>query len=146
MNGNFLLREIAAGYGTNDDKVIIACIDRNTLKKIFTDWEWLNLGLLVSEQLCRLPEGERRETIAEIVSKIINKTAAEKLVVENIDLLFAPEFSLDVLKLLTMAGKNKLLVVLWHGSFQNGVLTYAEPGYKDYHKYEISKYNACCIV
>ncbi len=146
VNENLMLKEIAAGYATNGHKIIIACIDRNTLKTFFADWEWLNLGLRVSEQLCSLPKELRKESIADIVSKVVNDTAADNVIIENIDLLFAPEYSLDVLKLLTLAGKNKRLVVLWEGSFKDGVVTYAEPGCEDYHRYEIKNYDACCIA
>ncbi|GAB4258823.1 nucleotidyltransferase substrate binding protein [Thermincola ferriacetica] len=71
MNESLMLKEIAAGYATNGHKIIIACIDRNTLKTLFADWEWLNLGLRVSEQpSARLLKGAGNMTKERIVEKL----------------------------------------------------------------------------
>lgn len=146
MDGSLILKEVAEGYTVNSYKVIIACVDRNMLKLFFADWEWLNLGLLVSEQLCSMPEESRKQNIVDVVKKVINGTASDNVVVENIDLLFSPEYSLDVIKLFTLAGKNKRLIVLWEGTFKDGMITYAEPDCEDYHKYEIKNYDVYCIT
>ncbi|NSW90669.1 MAG: BREX-3 system P-loop-containing protein BrxF [Firmicutes bacterium] len=146
MDGHLMLKEIAEGYSVKSQKVIIACVDRDILKYFFSNWEWLNLGLIVSEHLLKLPKEARKEEIVDIVRKIIEVTDSENVVIENIDVLFSPEYSLDVIKLFTLAGKNKRLIILWEGTFKNGILTYAEPGYDDYHSYEIKNYDAYCIT
>ena len=146
MYGDLVLKEVAKDYSTNSYKLIIACVDRNLVKLFFSDWEWINLGLVVSEQLHKLPVEARSHSIVDIVRNELSNISCDNIVVENIDLLFSPEYSLDVLKLFTLLGKTKRLIVIWDGTFKDGLVTYSEPGSKDYHKYEIKNFNAYCIT
>ena len=146
MTGNLMLKEIAEGYTVDSNKVIIACVDKNIVKAFFSQWEWVNLGLALSERLITIPKESRKQSIVEIVKKQVDDTALENVVIENIDLLFSPEYSLDVIKLFTLIGKTKRLVVIWEGAFKDGVVTYAEPDSQDYHRYEIKNYDAYCIT
>jgi hypothetical protein len=88
----------------------------------------------------------RNHAVADMVKEVIRNTRSDRVVVDNIDLLFSPEYSLDVIKLFIMAADNKNLVILWEGTFKDGLVTYSEPGFKDYHVYEINNYNAYCIT
>ena len=63
VDGYLPLKEIAQGYTEKSQKIIIACVDRDILKYFFPDWEWLSLGLIVSEHLLSLPEEARKEWI-----------------------------------------------------------------------------------
>ena len=150
MDRHLTLSEIAeeytAGYAANGKKIIIACVERDVLKCFFSDWEWLNLGLIVSERLLKMPKEARKQGIADIARKAIEGAVSGNVVIENIDLLFSPEYALDVIKLFTLAGKNKCLVILWEGTYRDGILTYAEPGCEDYHCYEIKNYDVYCVT
>lgn len=140
------LRQVAQGYTSNAGNIMVACVDKEQVKAFFSNWKWINLGLVVSEQLCRLPKEQRKRMVADVVINAIKKTPSRNIVVENIDLLFSPEYSLDVIRTLQLAGKNKRLLVIWAGDYQDGVLTYAQPDCPDFHRYEIKNYGVCCIT
>ncbi len=146
MNEYLKLELIAKGYKTDRGSVVIACADKDFMKVLFSDWEWFNLGLIVSQRLLSLDKDMRKHAVADMVKEVIRNTRSDRVVVDNIDLLFSPEYSLDVIKLFIMAADNKNLVILWEGTFKDGIITYSEPGFKDYHVYEINNYNAYCIT
>jgi hypothetical protein len=146
MDERLLLRELAENYTLSKQKLVIACVERNMLKTLFSDWEWLNIGLVVSEKLLKFPKNLRKQNIVEIVKELIDNTQSERIVVENIDILFSPEYSLDVIKLFVLAGRSKTLVVNWCGKIEDGFITYSEPIYEDYHRYEIKNYDVYCIT
>ena len=146
MNEYSRLEQIARGYSADRGSVVIACADKDFMKVLFSDWEWFNLGLIVSQRLLSLDKDMRKHAVADMVKEVIRNTRSDRVVVDNIDLLFSPEYSLDVIKLFIMAADNKNLVILWEGTFKDGLVTYSEPGFKDYHVYEINNYNAYCIT
>jgi hypothetical protein len=146
MNGYLKLEQVSKGYSSSGGNIIIACVDKDMMKTFFSGWEWLNLGLIVSEQLCSLDKGSRKQAVVDIVKKAIDHVQSDRVVIENIDLLFSPEYSLDVIKLFAQVGKAKNLIILWEGAFKDGVITYAQPGCRDYHRYEIKNYDAYCIT
>jgi hypothetical protein len=146
MNEYSRLEQIARGYSADRGSVVIACADKGFMKVMFSDWEWLNLGLVVSRRLLSLDKDTRKQAVADMVKDAIRNIQSGRVVVDNIDILFSPEYSLDVIKLFIMTADDKNLVVLWEGTFKDGIITYSEPGYKDYHVYEINNYNAYCIT
>jgi len=146
VNEYLKLEHIAKGYSADRGRVIIACADKDFMKVLFSDWEWLNLGLVVSKRLLSLDKDLRKQAVADMVKEAIRNTRSGRVVVDNIDLLFSPEYSLDVIKLFIMAANNKNLIILWEGTFKDGMVTYSEPGFGDYHIYEIDNYNAYCIT
>lgn len=140
------LRQVAYGYTKNTGNLIISCIDKAIVKSFFGDWKWINIGLTVSEALYKLPKEQRKKMVADIVRYVVEKVPAKNVVLENVDVLFSPEYSLDVIKTLQIAGKNKKLLVIWDGYCENGVLTYSKPGYPDFHMYKLKDYGVFCIT
>ena len=45
-----------------------------------------------------------------------------------------------------MRGRKKLFRVIWHGTYIDGKLIYAEEGYLDYKVYNICDYDITCII
>ena len=68
-----------------------------------------------------------------------------KLIIGNIDILFNPEYRLDVLGCFIQLAKNRRLIVLWPGDYDSGSLTYATPGHEDYKKFLIRDYDVICL-
>ncbi|MCM8899932.1 BREX-3 system P-loop-containing protein BrxF [Caldicoprobacter algeriensis] len=146
VNDQLSLKQVAQGYTSNAGNVMIACVDKELVKSFFSNWKWINLGLVVSEQLCRLPKEQRKKMVADIVINTVKKEPSKSIVLENIDVLFSPEYSLDVIRTLQLAGKNKRLLVIWAGEYEDGMLTYAKPDCPDFHRYEIRNYGVSCIT
>ena len=66
--------------------------------------------------------------------------------IKDIDVLFNPDYKVDVLKILIAARKRKRYCVIWPGRFEDGKLIYAEEGYPDYKVYEIANYDITCVI
>lgn len=66
-------------------------------------------------------------------------------VIKDFDVLFNPEYKIDVLKILIRNCKVKPFSVIWPGTLQDGKLIYAEAGYKDYKEYDVDAYDVTCV-
>lgn len=67
-------------------------------------------------------------------------------VIKDIDVMFNPEYKVDVMKVLISAYKRKPYRLIWPGSYENGRLVYSQDNYPDYRVYEISNYDIVCVV
>ena len=59
----------------------------------------------------------------------------DRSVIKDIDVLFNPDYKIDVFKMLTASCKRKKFDLI-----------YSEEGFSDYHKYEIDCYDIVCVV
>lgn len=70
----------------------------------------------------------------------------EGVVIKDIDVMFNPEYQVDVLKILSEARKRKRYSVIWPGKCEDGKLIYSEEGFPDYKVYEIENYDITCVI
>ncbi len=70
----------------------------------------------------------------------------DNIVIRDFDVMFNPDYAVDVLKIMTSAAKVKPFRVIWPGRYEDGRLIYAEEGYRDYKVFEISKYDVTVVV
>ena len=61
--------------------------------------------------------------------------------VRDIDVMFNPEYKIDVLKILISVRKRKKYYVIWPGRYEDGKLIYGEEGFPDYKIYNIADYD-----
>ena len=77
-------------------------------------------------------------------------SAVEKLpenaTIKEFDVLFHPDYKIDVLRLLISVYKSKQFSIIWSGSFDGEHLIYAEEGYVDYKIFSVSDYDITCVV
>jgi hypothetical protein len=140
-----LLRELNAEY-TVSTTPWIACVDKARLQLYLKDWTWINIGSKLSEAMLGVPEKERSYIVMEQLRTLVSDAPGTKLVLDQIDILFFPDFQLDVLKLLTQLDRNKRVIAIWPGSYQANKLRYSEPEYADYHEYDLQQYDVLCIT
>lgn len=69
----------------------------------------------------------------------------DRAVIKDFDVLFNPEYKIDVLKILIRNCKANPFSVIWPGTLQDGKLIYAEIGYKDYKEYDVDAYDVTCV-
>lgn len=67
-------------------------------------------------------------------------------VIEGIDVMFNPAYTIDVLAILKNVCKKHSFSVIWPGSYQDGMLYYAEEGFADYKQYSLGNYDVTCII
>jgi hypothetical protein len=68
------------------------------------------------------------------------------VIIKDIDVMFNPDYKVDVLKILIAARKRKRYSVIWPGRFENGKLIYSEEGYADYKTYNLADYDVTCVI
>jgi hypothetical protein len=68
------------------------------------------------------------------------------VVIRDFDVMFHPDYQVDVLKILTDARRHKNYSAVWPGVKKDGKLIYSEEGYPDYKVYEIRNYDVTCII
>ncbi|MGI6449058.1 MAG: BREX-3 system P-loop-containing protein BrxF [Desulfitobacteriia bacterium] len=147
MTNQLHLKEVSSNYKLiKGQPLLIACVPKEDIRTLFPDWSWLNLGLILAENILNLPSGQRKHKVADYVQEVIASQKEDKLIVENIDLLFNPHYELDVLQVLAAAARTKKLVVIWEGRYDSGMLFYSELKLLDYHSYDPKQYNALCIT
>lgn len=121
----FLLSET-----TNQQKLILD-LEREGIATV-------NIGLYLSEQLRTIPSDKRPFHVAKSLKKAINEQKNEVVCVHNIEYLFDPELKQNPVKLLEAHSGNTVLLVVWPGKEEQGVLYYAVPEHPEY--YQNSEY------
>ena len=99
----------------------------------------------VAEGLLACKENRRSMKLEQIFNSVLDRYP-DGVTIKDIDVLFNPDYKVDVLKILIAARKRKRYCVIWPGRFEDGKLIYAEEGYPDYKVYEIANYDITCVI
>lgn len=105
----------------------------------------VSINLLLAEKLigCR---PIRRTIKMESFFKEILEQLPDNVVIKDFDVMFNPEYKIDVLRIMTVACKKKPFSVIWCGKYEDGKLIYAEDGYSDFKSFNIDEYDVTCII
>ena len=98
----------------------------------------------LAEGLLACKENRRSMKLEQIFNSVLDKSP-DGVTIKDIDVLFNPDYKVDVLKILIAARKRKRYSVIWPGRYEDGKLIYAEEGYPDYKVYEIANYDITCV-
>ena len=99
----------------------------------------------LAEGLLACKENPRSMKLEQIFNSVLDRYP-DGVTIKDIDVLFNPDYKVDVLKILIAARKRKRYCVIWPGRFEDGKLIYAEEGYPDYKVYEIANYDITCVI
>ncbi|MCR4407613.1 MAG: BREX-3 system P-loop-containing protein BrxF [Anaerolineae bacterium] len=97
---------------------------------------YLNVNLALSQRLLDLTTKERPLRVRRLLAEVIDDHPQDTIALDNIELLFDPTLHQDPLVLLQELSRNKTLIAAWGGTYQDSILTYAEPGHAEYRRYE----------
>lgn len=117
---------------------LILIVDREIVKlegfllRVPEDWQVISIGQELSEFLVVSGEIDRSRASREWLLDELRKRSPGPVVCTDVDLLFHPSLSLDPLILFRQISRHTKLIVLWPGSYKDGVLSYAVPEHKDY--------------
>ena len=98
----------------------------------------------LADELLACKPNRRSMKLEQIFNKVLDRYP-DGVTIKDIDVMFNPEYQVDVLKILIEARKRKKCSVIWPGRFEDGKLIYAEEGYPDYKVYEIASYDITCV-
>ena len=73
-------------------------------------------------------------------------TLPDGVVIKDIDVMFNPDYKVDVLKILMASRKRKRYSVIWPGRCEEGKMIYSEEGFPDYKTYNIENYDITCVI
>lgn len=98
----------------------------------------------MADRLLACRPDRRSMKLEQIFSEVLD-LYPDHVTIKDIDVMFNPEYRVDVLKILISARKRKRYSVIWPGRFENGKLIYGEEGYPDYKVYRIEDYDITCV-
>lgn len=99
----------------------------------------------LADELLAVKPNRRSMKLEQIFNKVLDRYP-DGVTIRDIDVMFNPEYQVDVLKILIAARKRKKYSVIWPGRLEDGKLIYAEEGCPDYKVYEIKDYDITCVV
>jgi hypothetical protein len=145
--------EIYTKYNFNLDLVkrnrslIVICMkyDEFLKHKEIKDLSIINLGLDLSLVLKEHPVESRNSKVIDELNNIFARVQTEHILVKNLDMLFNPEYKLNILKYFIDLSRNKLVFIEWPGHLKGRELEYSEINYSDYQKYNIDNYKIALI-
>lgn len=108
--------------------------------------ELVSVNKLIADELLKLPSNEQRTlNMREIVFNIL-KNLPENTTIKNFDVIFNPEYNIDVLNLFTNIRKYRTFSLFWSGEIVDNKLVYSQNNYDDYKVFDINKYDVTCVI
>ena len=114
----------------------------NVIKTIY---EPKSVSKPLAEALLECKSNRRSLKLEQIFCSVID-TFPDGVVIKDIDVLFNPDYKVDVLKILIESRKRKRYSVIWPGRCEDGKLIYSEEGFPDYKTYNIENYDITCVI
>ncbi|MDD4496022.1 MAG: BREX-3 system P-loop-containing protein BrxF [Eubacteriales bacterium] len=105
----------------------------------------VNVGLLLGERMFRLKTEGSPNSITRELDDILGEEHRD-ILLKNTDILFSPEYGLDVIKLLLQLGRNQRFYLPWPGELVGERLTYSEPSRFDFKEYNVKDYVDTYVV
>lgn len=98
----------------------------------------------LADELLACKENRRSMKLEQIFNTVLDRYP-DGVTIKDIDVMFNPEYKVDVLKILIAARKRKRYSVIWPGRLEDGKLIYGEEDYPDYKVYKIADYDITCV-
>ena len=99
----------------------------------------------LAEALLACKPNRRSIKLEQMFNNVLD-TYPDGVVIRDIDVMFNPDYKVDVLKILMAARKRKKERVIWPGKCENGKLIYGEEGFSDYKIYDVEDYDITCVI
>jgi hypothetical protein len=95
----------------------------------------MNVNLELSKLLLSLTQKQRKLKLGSVLEQAIADFVAhdapigEFVFLDHLDILFEPALESNPLALLQRVSRSRVVVAVWHGIVEDGVLTYAQPNH-----------------
>ena len=113
-------------------------------KKVKEITETKSISKELADELLACKPNRRSMKLEQIFNTVLDRYP-DGVMVKDIDVMFNPDYKVDVLKILIAARKRKRYSVIWPGRLEDGKLIYGEDGYPDYKVYKIADYDIMCV-
>lgn len=105
----------------------------------------ISVNKLLAEELVTINPKRRSLYLERCFFKVIGRFP-DGCVIKDIDVMFNPDYQVDVLRILVDVRKGRNYKVIWSGNQKGGSLIYGEEGYLDYKMYEIDNYDITYVI
>jgi hypothetical protein len=90
--------------------------------------EAISINKPLAEKLIKYKSYHRTMRLEKCFSQVLD-TLPDGVIIKEFDVMFNPEYQVDLLKIMIMARKKKPFSIIWPGKCEDGMLFYAEEGY-----------------
>ena len=97
----------------------------------------VNVNLELSRRMLDLTERQRVLQLPRLLAEIVGSSAADVVLLDNIEVLFDVSLKQDPLRLLQGLSRNKTVVAAWSGSIDGERMIYATPDHPEYRRYPL---------
>jgi len=97
----------------------------------------INVNLELSRRMLDLTERQRALQLPRLLSDIVGASSADRVLLDNIEVIFDVTLKQDPLRLLQGLSRNRTVVVAWSGSFDGEHMFYATPDHPEYKRYSV---------
>jgi hypothetical protein len=97
----------------------------------------INVNLALSRCMLDLTERQRALQLPRLLSEIVGASAADVILLDNVEVLFDVSLKQDPLRLLQGLSRNKTVVAAWSGSIEGEHMVYATPDHPEYRRYPL---------
>ena len=97
----------------------------------------INVNLELSRRMLDLTERQRALQLPRLLAEIVGASAADVILLDNIEVLFDVSLKQDPLRLLQGLSRNKTVVAAWGGSIDGAHMVYATPDHPEYRRYPL---------
>lgn len=97
----------------------------------------VNVNLELSRRMLDLTERQRALQLPRLLVEIVGASAADVVLLDNIEVLFDVSLKQDPLRLLQGLSRNKTVVAAWSGSIDGEYMVYATPDHPEYKRYPL---------
>ena len=104
-----------------------------------------SMNVELAKKLASVKPNRRTMRLEQCFREVLG-SFSENPVIRDFDVMFNPDYAVDILQMMASVGKNKPFQIIWPGRYEDGKLIYAEEGYRDYKVFEIDKYNVTVVV
>lgn len=105
----------------------------------------VSLNYALAKKLLNIKSNRRTIKLATCFEEIL-KTLPDNAVIKDFDVMFNPDYKVDVLRIMVDACKRKPFSIIWPGKCEDGRLFYAENGYPDFKTFSVEEYDVTCII
>lgn len=105
----------------------------------------ISINMLMAEKLFKCKANRRTMQIGVFFNQVLDQLS-DNPVIKDFDVMFNPDYKVDVLKIMVDACKRKSFSIVWPGKYEDGKLFYAEEGYLDFKIFRVEEYDVTCIV
>lgn len=127
--------------------VVLICPDRVQRVDILhqlamlTNAKVMNVNLELASSLLEITHRQRKAQLSKTFEKAMTSFVAsgeefgEFILLDHIDILFEPVLEINPLSFLRQASRGRVVVTIWKGNLEDGMLTYGQPDHPAFRRY-----------